>query len=143
MNLKNAEIERFSDFILDFELKGKDNRLRTRFVKLLMKRQEMIQQEHFELLKEYAELDENGELQKEKSSFSDQYIYKMRDKEEFQRQYFLLMNEEFFIEETKDREEMMKLIKEIILNCDKTFKGEEALIYDRWCDVAETIEFEG
>lgn len=141
MEIKVYELEDFIEFLLDFELKGKDSRLRTRLVGLLSNRLEMSRQEHSDLLLEYCKKDEDGNPVTNEVE-DGRTAYKIDDMEEYQRQYFYLMNEDFYIEEGKDREEMLKYVKQLILNTDKTFKGEEALKYDRWCEIAESIKYE-
>jgi hypothetical protein len=140
MIIKNIEVEPFIDFLMSFELKGKESRLRTRFVRLLMNRLTLINEEHQLLIKQYSNLDEHGNpkiIEIDGKKFYDVY-----DKNEFNKEYALLMNEDFVIDETQERKEMLLFIKELILNCDKTFKGREALEYDRWCEIVEAINYD-
>ena len=140
MEIKVFELEDFIEFLLDFELKGKDSRLRTRFVSLLMRRLDLSRQEHADLLIEFAQKDDSGEPITVKQE-DGQIAYKIEDMEEYKKQYFLLMNEDFYIEEDREKEEMLKFVKDLVLNTDKTFKGEKALEYDRWCEIVETIKY--
>lgn len=140
MELKNAEVEPFITFLMSFELTGQKSRMRTRFVKVLMERHKLIQEEHADLIREFAKLDSNGEPVIIESN--GQQMYDVPDREGFQGEYFLLLNENFIIEQNTERKEMLLFIKELILECDKTFKGSEALEYDRWCDFAEMITYE-
>lgn len=141
MKIKNAEIEAFSNFLMDFELKGRESRLRTRFVKLLVQRQSEIQEEHRELLRQYANFDEEGNI-KTLELPNGLKVYDVPDKDTFNREYYLLMNEDFIIEENEERKEMLLFIKELILDCEKTFKDREAIEYDRWCDIVEEISYD-
>jgi hypothetical protein len=140
MRLRNVEVESLIKFLMELELKGRDSRLRTRFVKLLMERQTLIDEEHQQLVKQYSSKDKDGNpniVVKDGKQF-----YDVEDKVGFNREYYILLNEEYIIEETEERKEMLLLIKDIILNCEKTFMGGEALEYDRWCEIVEEIKYE-
>lgn len=141
MKMKNDEVEYFSIFLMGLELPSFESRLRTRFVKhILGERIQLVKEEHAELIKEFARFDEEGNpivIQD-----GDKQMYDVPDRAGFNREYFRLLNEDFVIDETEERKEMLLLIKDIILNCDKTFKGREALEYDRWCEIVEEIKYE-
>ncbi|MGG4105145.1 hypothetical protein AAXB25_14610 [Paenibacillus lautus] len=139
--MKNDEVEAFAGFLMSLELPSYESRFRTRFVKhILAERAELVKEEHAELIREYARFDEKGSpiiIQD-----GDKQMYDVPDRAAFNKEYFKLLNEDFIIDETEERKEMLLLIKEIILNCDKTFKGREALEYDRWCEIVEEIKYE-
>lgn len=141
MKMKNQEVEYFADFLMSFELKGSHSRIRTRFVKqVLAERVSLVKDEHADLIREYARFDDEGKPIVIK--IGDQDAYDVPDRVSFNKEYFMLLNEDFVIDETEERKEMLLLIKDIILNCDKTFKGREALEYDRWCEIVEEIQYE-
>lgn len=137
MKIRTYELDRFMEFLMEFELNGKDSRLRTRFVRLLNEYVNRFSEEHHDLILRFAEKDDAGEPNIiEKDGIKQ---YDVKDVVGFNKEYFNLRNELLLIEETEERKEMFNLIKEIILNCEKTFKGEEAFVYDRYCEIAETI----
>jgi hypothetical protein len=140
MRIKNIEVEPLITFLMEMELKGRDSRFRTRFVKLLMERQTLIEGEHKDLIKQFSSIGEDGQpntIEQNGKSF-----YDVQDKVGFNKEYFMLMNEDFIIEETEERKEMLILLKDVILNCEMTFMGGEALKYDRWCDIFEEIKYD-
>lgn len=140
MKIKNGEIEAFANFLMKLELKGRESRLRTRFVKLLMERVELVTEEHRDLIRQFARFHENGEpVIIEEGGVR---MYDVPDRVTFNREYAMLLNEDFIIEENEERKEMLLFIKELILNCDMTFKGREALEYDNWCEIVEEINYE-
>jgi hypothetical protein len=140
MKIKNGEIEAFANFLMDFELKGRESRLRTRFVKFLMERVQLITEEHRDLIRQFARFDEEGNpIIIEENGIK---MYDVPDRAGFNREYYLLLNEDFIIEENEERKEMLLFIKELILNCDKTFKGKKAMEYDRWCEIVEEINYD-
>ncbi len=59
---------------------------------------------------------------------------------EAQIQIMLMMNEDFIMEETADKIEMLTVLQSIILNCDLEFTGNKAVLYDRFCEIFEEIE---
>lgn len=141
MKMKNEEVELFANFLMSLEMKGYESNLRTRFVKnVLAERAAMIKEEHAELIRQYARFDEEGNPII--VTIGDNRAYDVPDRVAFNKEYFMLLNEEFIIDETEERKKLLLLIKDIILNCDKTFKGREALEYDRWCEIVEEIGYE-
>lgn len=140
MKLRTYELEKFMEFLMDFDLKAKHCRLRTRFVRLLNEYMERFRVEHKDLIILNSNLDETGQpLAVEKDGVK---MYDVVDKVKFNKEFNVLLNEEIFIEINEERKEMFNLIKEIILNCDKTFKYEEAFMYDRFCEIVENVKID-
>jgi hypothetical protein len=135
MKINNSYIEDFATFILSFRLKGKENRMRNRFVKILQQQLKLIQEEHKELLEEYCKKDAEGNfntINKDGRSF-----YDIDDVRGFQVEFDILMQEYFIIPNDEANTEMLTTVKEIILNCDKEFSGQEALKYETYCEMFE------
>lgn len=141
MKMKNIEVEKFAEFLMGIELKSSESRLRTRFVKsVLAERMNLIREEHTDLIKEFARFDNDGNPMVVKVDGQD--AYDVPDRKAFNKEYNALMYEEFIIDETEERKEMLLSIKDVILNIDMTFKGREAMEYDRWCEIVEEIQYE-
>ena len=135
MKIKNSYIEDFAQFILSFRLKGTENRMRNRFVKVLQKQLKVLQEEHKELLEEYCKKDSDGNfntINKDGKSF-----YDIDDVRGFQVEFDILMQENFVISNNESNEQMIETVKDIILNCDKEFSGQEALLYETYCELFE------
>ena len=135
MKIKNSYIEDFATFILSFRLKSTENRMRNRFVKVLQSHMKLLQEEHKELLEEYCKKDANGNfntINKDGKSF-----YDIDDVKGFQVEFDILMQENFVIPNNESNQQMIKTVKDIILNCDKEFSGQEALIYEAYCEMFE------
>jgi hypothetical protein len=141
MKIYNYEINRLYDFLLQEELVGKKSRMRTRFCKMLLERMQQISDEHQKLILEFAELDENGNPKTEPTSDGKQRKYVMRDFDAFSREYDILMREEFVIEETEERKDMLLTVADIVLNSNQTFSGQDAIFYDRFCEVFENLSY--
>lgn len=140
MKLKNREINGLIEFLMKFELSGKQSRMRTRFCKLLAEKSAIIDSEKHELISQFGQKDDNGQLI---TSVDDNgnSVYNLTDSNGFSREFNILMDEDFYIDETLERKEMLLTVKEIVLNCEFVFKGEEAIRYDNWCLALEEVEY--
>lgn len=138
MRMRNGEIEGIKQFLLNEELSGKYSRMRMRFIKLLEEHQSQLESERLLLIKQFANLDasENPIVIND----GNESRYDMNDIEGFAREYEIMLNDPFVIMETEENEDMLKCIKYVILNTPRSFKGESAILYDRWCDIAEGVE---
>ena len=109
--------------------------MRNRFVKVLQNHLKLLQEEHKELLEEYCKKDSNGNfntINKDGKSF-----YDIDDVKGFQVEFDILMQENFVIPNNESNQQMIKTVKDIILNCDKEFSGQEALLYEAYCEMFE------
>lgn len=145
MIIKNYEIGELQSFLFNLILKGKESRMRTRFIKLLEDQIELLKVERQQLINDYALKDENGEIVTETKEIHNKeeeiVLFQCEEAEkEAQMQIMLMMNEDFIIEETADKIEMLTTLQSIILNCDLEFTGNKAVLYDRFCEIFEEIE---
>ncbi|MCE4043365.1 hypothetical protein LXM56_04480 [Lysinibacillus fusiformis] len=145
MIIKNYEIGELQSFLFNLILKGKESRMRTRFIKLLEDQIELLKVERQQLINDYALKDENGEIVTETKEIHNKeeeiVLFQCEEAEkEAQMQIMLMMNEDFIIEETADKIEMLTILQSIILNCDLEFTGNKAVLYDRFCEIFEEIE---
>ncbi|MDD1502598.1 hypothetical protein PVA17_07430 [Lysinibacillus sp. CNPSo 3705] len=144
MIIKNYEIGELQSFLFNLLLKGKESRMRTRFLKLLEKQLNQINLERQQLVAEYAEKDEHGEvlykLETVDGNEIEFPIFSEDAEKEVQKQILTLLNEDFIIEETADKIDMLNTLQEIILNCDLEFTGKKATMYDRFCEIFEEMK---
>ncbi|KEK09938.1 hypothetical protein [Lysinibacillus fusiformis] len=145
MIIKNYEIGELQSFLFNLILKGKESRMRTRFIKLLEDQIELLKVERQQLINDYALKDENGEIVTETKEIHNKeeeiVLFQCEEAEkEAQLQIMLMMNEDFIMEETADKIEMLTVLQSIILNCDLEFTGNKAVLYDRFCEIFEEIE---
>lgn len=137
VRIKNSQITEFGQFLLTLELKGKKSRLRTRFIKLLNEQLRQFNEEHTLLLKEHCHLDEEGNpktVERDNKQYWD-----IKDIPSYKQDYNELLEEEFIIE-GEDKRDMLLAVKVAVLDCEKSFSGNEAMLYDQWCDIVENIE---
>lgn len=137
LRIKNNQLNEFGQFLLTLELKGKKSRLRTRFIKLLNEQLKQFNEEHALLLKEHCHLDEEGNPKTVERD--NQQYWDIKDIPSYKQDYNELLEEEFIIE-GEDKRDMLLVVKDAILDCDKSFSGSEAMLYDQWCDIVESIE---
>jgi hypothetical protein len=138
MKIENYRVEDFTHFLLSLKLKGSDNRMRNRLVKMLQGHLKLLQEEHNELLNEYCKKDANGDfrtLQKNGTSF-----YDIDDVKGFQVEYQILMDESLFIPNDANNQAMLEAVRNIVTNCDLEFSGSDALKYEYYCEILEGTE---
>lgn len=138
--MKNYETKAFGEFLYELALKGKDSRMRSRFITLLEEQVLLISKEREILMADYSQKDEDGQAVVSLDDEGREYIV-LEDKTAFNIELSKLMSEEFIID-VEGKEEMVKTIQEIILNVDKEFSGVEAQRYNRFCDIVETVKFD-
>lgn len=138
---KNYELKAFGDFLYELSLKGKDSRMRSRFIAILETQLQLIANERDILLQDYAKKDEKGEPIRDKDEEGQEFVI-LEDSLSFNLEVSKLMGEDFIIEIKNEKVEMIKTIQRIVFDVDKEFSGIEAERYNRFCDILETVSFE-
>jgi len=136
MQLKNSEINGLAGFLAAEKLGGKASRMRTKFLKLLNESINETEEFRKELLEKYSKKDDEGKALIENNS------YVLEDAEAFNSEYLELMNEDFVIDETESKREILERVKTILDNTEKEFQGQEAFQYDSWCEAFENMKYE-
>ena len=139
MIIKNYEVEQFGRFLFELKLRGRQSIMRTRFIKLLQAQLDLQAEERKQLIDEFCKKDENGDPLYEENDVGESGII-IEDPQEFNKEVIAILDEDFIIEETQDKLEMLTAVKGIVLDCDLEFSGEEAMSYDRWCEIVEDIK---
>jgi len=135
VKIENHKLAPVINLLFDLPLRGKQSRHRTKFIKLLNERLQEYQKDFRELLKDHCHLDENGEPKTK----NDGQHWDVKDIDTFVKDKKEL-DEEVFIIEGANNQEMLKTIKEVLDNCDRAFSGQEAMIYDYICEKFEEAE---
>jgi hypothetical protein len=136
MKIKNSDVEDLATFLLEFKLKGKENRMRNKFFKHLQSHLKEMQEEHKELLNDYCEKDSDGNFKthtRDGKSF-----YDIQEVESFQKEFESLLAEYCYIPSDEGNHEMIQTVKKIILECETEFSGKEALRYETFCELFES-----
>lgn len=135
MKIKNYQVKSLIDLLSSLTLKGKESRMRTKFLQHLT--------EHFnnyilhnlnELYKEYSIKDDDGEI-----IFKDEAKTKFDVQVDFFEEEQILLNEEYIFELNDFNKMVLLSISEILLEGDFDVSGEIAKFYDEWCEQAEKI----
>ena len=132
VKIENRYLQQAISLLFDLPLRGKQSRHRTKFIKLLQNRLKEVEEERVQLAKEYAEKDENGNPIVE----NNRYKIAEKYKEEFFKEFEALMSEELVIE-GENFKETLEVVRDILLNCDEYFSGEQAFVYDYLCEQFE------
>lgn len=143
VTIKNSLLNSTIEILYKAKLSGKKSRHRTRFIKQVGARLELIGEEERDLLKAYCELDGDGEPKKEKGEDGKEY-YKFKDIDSFHREQVELYEEEMTIE-GEDNRVMLLSVREALDESDEVYSGQEAIIYDYLCEqfkVDEDIQVE-
>lgn len=137
MKIKNKDLNSVITFLKDVIKASKmDNVHRMRVVKKLESQAERLLSEESELVKEFVVLDESGKMkQNEGGGF---YV---SDKDEFESQHQLLMEEEFSIEQD-NLGDAIKTVKGLVENYEDELSGESAEAHFILSEAMENINME-
>jgi len=98
-------------------------------------------QERVDIIRRYAEFNEDGSIMVDIDERGNEMI-KVNDVNAFHRDMEELFNEDYIIELNEPNKEMLVALRDIVLNkCDRLFSAQEALVYDRWCELVEQIVY--
>lgn len=140
MEMYNIEIKPFIEFLMELRLPGRESRMRTRFCKMAMDKLKDLEEEKMVLIKKHGNLDVDGNVKQTKDE-DGRMIWDIKDKQGFNNDYRDLVFEKWIVDNTEERKEMLLILQNIVLNVDMEFNNKEALEYDRWCEIVETINY--
>ncbi|ENH96730.1 hypothetical protein J416_09539 [Gracilibacillus halophilus YIM-C55.5] len=133
VKIENKYLEQAIDLLFHLSLKGKKSRHRTKLIRKMSERLQEVDEQRVELAKEHAKKDEDGEPVK----IDGGKRFDIEDQEAFNHDLKELYEEQLVLD-GGDNQGMLKTIRDVLLNCDKEFSGQEAAVYDYLCD-----QFEG
>lgn len=137
MKFKNYEVEPLAKLLFNLSLKSKNSRMRTQFVNLLDAHfRGVVGEGRKILIEQFAKRDENGELVRNAEN-SDLIDLKEETSQEYYQEDNILMNEYFYIEESEANNIVILTVAEIMLDGDFEVSGEDAVLYDKWCQQFE------
>lgn len=141
VKIKNNMLNETIDFFFGMSLKGKESRMRTRFIKLISSEVERVAEEEREILKEYCVLNDDGELEQNEDGTA---IIKKGKEEVLMDERLELLNEEFIIDDSNSQN-MLMTVRKILDECDMDLSERKAVLYDYLCEqfkVDEDLEEE-
>lgn len=140
MKFYNYELKHLFEFLLSLELIGKQNRMRTRFCKLLGEQINEMMEQKDRLILEFSKKDNDGKPLFE--ALPDNKVkYHLTDTASFNHELDILMREEFVIEENEANKDMLETVAEALLNLAIPLKGQEAIRYERYCEAFENLKY--
>ena len=128
ITMKNRDLAKAINFLNSLNLKGKDSRSRSKFIRLLEKYFEELKDDELELLKEFDLLDENGNIKQDTNDTDSIRLFNIEQEKLYSEQ--VVINCEDII----DR---MNTLKEVLENLDTELSGDDAYIYDYLLDEIE------
>lgn len=141
MIIKNYDVQKVGEFLLNLTLKGKQTRMRSRFINMLQEHLNQINDEKQQLFEDYSVKDEDG--QPVQKTIDGKSGFKVSD--QYQKELAILMSEEFILEEDKKVLDMLLTLQEVIFGLeDMEMSGDEAMtyniIYDLFEDIGQELE---
>ncbi|KYC94358.1 hypothetical protein B4102_3579 [Heyndrickxia sporothermodurans] len=134
VKIENQKLGQAINLLFNLSLKGKQSRHRSKFIKALNEKLNEFAEQEQELLKEHCHLDENGEPKKTEDGTIK--VEDIKDIDAFTKDRTELYEEERVFE-GGDAQVMLKTVKDVLLNCEREWSGQEAVIYDYLCEQFE------
>lgn len=128
ITMKNRDLAKAINFLNSLNLKGKDSRSRSKFIRLLEKYFEELKDDELELLKEFDLLDENGNIKQDMDDTESIRLFNTEQEK--------LYSEKVVIN-CEDIIDRMNTLKEVLENLDTELSGDDAYIYDYLLDEME------
>ena len=138
VRIKNMLLSEIIEFFYDLKLRGRQSRMRSRFIKQLSTRLEEFSENQRELLKEHCNLDKDGEPAVKKNEQGEE-VYDIKDLEAYAKDRQELFEEEVVVEGA-DNELMLKTVRTILDECDIELSGRQAVLYEHLCEVFKVDE---
>ncbi|MDO6451711.1 hypothetical protein [Oceanobacillus profundus] len=121
IKLQNKDLKNAADFLQNtVSAKGKKNVHRMRIVKALENKYKEVGEEEVTLLKEFAQLDDEGELKR-----NDAGGFDIEDTKGFNEAHKALYDEYFVIDD-KNLESALKTVEKLVNDYDKELSGKHA-----------------
>ena len=137
-SISYVDLEGFVNFLMEEELSGKSSRQRAKFVKVAQQGLMDFFTKRDDLISNHAKRDEVGNIITTENEQGNTVV-EVDNMEEFKKEFELLNKERFEIPTTEDTREYLMVVQNIVLNTERNFKGQEALLYDVYCDIVEQI----
>jgi hypothetical protein len=135
-------------FLFEMQLHGAESRGRNRFIKLCSDREGEISAEYKKLLVVYSTKDKDGKtiyFDKEgKETITDTGSVQL-DKtkiSEFNAELAKYLAEDFIIDITPANNEVIQIVKKLLLESTINTSEYQSVMYDNWCEAFETIKEE-
>lgn len=132
VKIENQKLGQAVNLLFTLPLKGKQSRHRSKFIKELEVKLKDFSDQERELLKEHCNLDEEGNPK----TIENGTKWDVKNLDLFTIDRTELYEEERVFE-GGDAQGMIKTLKDVLLNCDREWCGQDAVIYDYLCEKFE------
>ena len=138
------QITSLLNFLTRQQLHGSESRNRTRFSRIIGERATEIEEERKKMLTDHCEKDKEGKtifLDKDGKDTVDESkstTYKIKDLATFNKEWADYLNEDYIIDITAANEDIIRSVKDIVLNSSESFSQIMAVMYEDWCTCFET-----
>ncbi len=135
-------------FLARQNLHGRKSRERTRFLKVIEARAVEVADAKKEIVEKYAEknaekkliyLDKLGNETEDKKK-GETYKLLPENQEKVNEEIKTLLEEDYLIDILPAQNEMIEVIKDLVLNTEEEFRGPTATMYDEWCTAFEGLK---
>ena len=141
---QQLQADSLSSFLIRQQLHGTESRNRTRFIRIIGERSKEIEDERKKMLEEQCEKNKEGKMiyltkeGKETLESAESVTYKIKDIKSFNKEWSDYLNEDYIIDITAANEEIIRSVKNIVLNTSESFSQVMAIMYEDWCTCFET-----
>ena len=142
LKLQNRHLVGLASWLNTLKLPGKLSRNRTRFISLLQPRMQENQKFSEEIIAKYAKKDKDGNPKRRTENGTEVWDIPDKKLEDFNKDMLELLQEEFVIAVTPENKHMLGDMRDLVLETEVEFSGEDAVRYNIWCEAFEPLEVE-
>ena len=125
---------------LNTPLHNKQARARNRFLKIISERNQELEDNRMELLKQYCKKDKEGEpVMKKTDNGLQEYDFVEEDYEKFQKEYGEMQIEDFIIDILPSNKEDIMIVRDILDDLKKPLELRESFVYEEVMTAFEKI----
>lgn len=138
--IKNRYILGLGMWLQGLSLVGRESRERTKFVESISAQVRDNEAMRLEILKKYADKDEDGELKLIEDEDTKEKMYHIDDKElpEFNKEMNNYLDEDFIIS-GEGNIQRLKIVKSVVLDTQEKIDPKMAVEYDKWCEAFDAV----
>jgi Protein of unknown function (DUF1617) len=133
--VENSKLIPTINLLQRLSLKGTQSRHRTKLVKELAAHTEEVSKQEYDLIKEHAVKDSEGNPK----MTNDDKSFEIENMDAFVKDSSELHKEKFIIEGS-NFQEPLQTIRDVLINSEEEWNGQEADIYDYLCDQLENAK---
>ena len=145
LTIPNYQVLPLVKFLEAENLSGKVSRSRTKFIQLIADRIKELEEERLKICEKFSEKKKvKGEevivyigKDGKDTTVAEGSNFKIKDIEGFNKEYVAIMSENFIFDILPSTTDLIKDIKNVVLNTSTQFKGPDAAVYNQLCEIFE------